>query len=141
LIKDVQDAHAAFNFSDWHAGDMSSAEMARQINSGNMPLPRYLLLHPSARLTEAEKQQLIAGLNATLPSATVKPPSTAPASDAAVLLQDRCTVCHSLDRINQAKKTRDQWTQTVTRMVGKGAQLSAAEQSTLLDYLSKTYGP
>jgi mono/diheme cytochrome c family protein len=141
LANDVLNARAAFNFSDWHAGDMSSAAMAAQINSGRMPLPQYLLMHPTARFTYAEKQQLIAGLTATLASETVGPPSTASATDGASLLEARCTACHSLDRVRQAKKTRDQWAQTITRMVGKGAQLNAAEQSTVIDYLSKTYGP
>jgi mono/diheme cytochrome c family protein len=144
LANDVLNARAAFNFSDWHAGDMRSAAMDAQINSGRMPLPQYLLIHPTARFTDTEKQQLIAGLTATLASETVKPPSTAPATEGASLLEARCTACHSIDRIDrvkQAKKTRDQWAQTVTRMVGKGAQLNAAEQSTAIDYLSKTYGP
>ena len=141
LADDVLDARAAFNFSDWHAGDMSSAAMAAQINSGRMPLPQYRLMHPTARLTAAEKQQLIAGLTATLASETVIPYSTASATDGESLLEMRCTDCHSLDRVKQAKKTRDQWAQNVKRMVGKGAQLNAAEQSTVIDYLSKTYGP
>lgn len=41
-------------------------EIAEQINEGEMPPPSYLLLHPEARLTDAEKQQLIQGLQATL---------------------------------------------------------------------------
>jgi len=141
LANDVLNARAVFNFSDWHAGDMTSAAMAAQINSGKMPLPQYRLMHPTARFTDAEKQQLIAGLTATLASETVRPPSTAPAIDGASLLEVRCTDCHSLDRVKQAKKTRDQWAQNVTRMVGKGAQLNVAEQSTVIDHLSKTYGP
>lgn len=35
------------------------------IRSGDMPMPIYLITHPEARLTDAEKQQLIDGLNAT----------------------------------------------------------------------------
>ena len=141
LADDVLNARATFNFSDWHAGDMSSAAMAAQINSGRMPLPQYRLMHPTARLTAAEKQQLIAGLTATLASETVIPYSTASATDGESLLETRCTDCHSLDRVKRARKTRDQWAHNVTRMVGKGAQLNAAEQSTVIDYLSKTYGP
>jgi mono/diheme cytochrome c family protein len=141
LADDVLNARATFNFSDWHAGDMSSAAMTAQINSGRMPLPQYLLMHPTARLTAAEKQQLIAGLTATLAPETVIPYSTASATDGESLMGTRCTDCHSLDRVKQAKKTRDQWAQNVKRMVGKGAQLNAAEQSTVIDYLSKTYGP
>ncbi|MCK9197441.1 MAG: heme-binding domain-containing protein [Syntrophales bacterium] len=140
LANDVLEGRAAFNFSDWHAGDMNSATMAAQINSGKMPLPQYLLIHPNARFTNAQKQQLIAGLTATLASETVRPPSTAPVTDGASLLEARCTVCHSIDRVRKAKKTRDQWVQNIKRMVSKGAQLNAAEQSMAIDYLSKTYG-
>ena len=141
LANDVLKGRAAFNFSDWHAGDMNSAVMAAQINRGRMPLPQYLWMHPPARFTDAEKKQLIAGLTATLASETVRPFSTAPATDGASLLEARCTACHGIDRVMRAKKTRDQWAQNVTRMIGKGAQLNAAEQSTVIDYLSKTYGP
>jgi Quinohemoprotein amine dehydrogenase A, alpha subunit, haem binding len=65
----------------------------------------------------------------------------APAIDAAALLQTRCTICHTLDRVEQARKTSAEWDQTVTRMIGKGAQLSDAEKQALVAYLAKTYGP
>lgn len=141
LANDALTARRAFNFSEWRAGDLTAAVMAEQIKSGKMPLPQYLLAHPDARLSDAEKQKLIAGLTATLGSETVKPPATAPATGDAALVQARCASCHGLDRVTSAKKARDQWAQTVTRMVSKGAQLSAAEQTTVIDYLSKTYGP
>lgn len=57
------------------------------------------------------------------------------------LLKNRCSVCHSPARAESAQKTRDQWETTVTRMIGKGAQLSSDEKATLVDYLSKTYKP
>ncbi len=41
-------------------------QIARQINSGEMPPWYYLILHPDAKLTDAEKQQLIQGLQASL---------------------------------------------------------------------------
>jgi transposase-like protein len=53
----------------------------------------------------------------------------------------RCASCHNLDRTTKAKKTADQWQQTVTQMVNKGAKLSAEEQSVLIEYLAKTYKP
>ncbi len=40
-------------------------DMRQEIERGNMPLPQYLLLHSEAQLTDEEKQQLIAGLQAT----------------------------------------------------------------------------
>jgi hypothetical protein len=40
--------------------------VAHVIQDGSMPPSSYLLLHPDARLTDAEKQQLIQGLQASL---------------------------------------------------------------------------
>lgn len=42
--------------------------MAEQIRMGSMPPKDYLILHPDARLTDAEKQQLIEGLQKSIPS-------------------------------------------------------------------------
>jgi cytochrome c5 len=53
------------------------------------------------------------------------------------LLQQRCTVCHTLDRVNDAVALKDRaaWETTVDRMIGQGAQFDQAEKETLLDYL------
>lgn len=59
----------------------------------------------------------------------------------AVLLDQRCSVCHPSARPKAAKKTPEQWESTVTRMMGKGAKLSEEEKKLLLDHLSKTYKP
>jgi cytochrome c5 len=74
------------------------------------------------------------------PSLTV-PAAETPALDGATLLDTRCSSCHSADRAKQAKKTPEQWDQTVTRMIGQGAQLTEAEKRVLVDYLAETYGP
>lgn len=66
VVHDVEGGRTVFNFSDWHSGDMSGKVAADRISSGDMPLPQYLLMHPEARLTETEKQQLIKGLLATM---------------------------------------------------------------------------
>lgn len=57
------------------------------------------------------------------------------------LLQERCTQCHGLDRVTEAEKTREEWADTVARMVDQGARLDQDEQSVLVDYLAQTYGP
>jgi cytochrome c5 len=69
------------------------------------------------------------------------PTEPSPAGDGAALLEERCTVCHGLDRTTSARKTREEWEQTVVRMVGKGAELNEAEQEILIAYLAETYGP
>jgi cytochrome c5 len=75
------------------------------------------------------------------PSQEEQPTAQPPAGDGAALLEERCTVCHGLERTTQAQKTRDEWEQTVTRMVGKGAQLAEDEQGTLIEHLAATHGP
>jgi len=37
--------------------------------------------------------------------------------------------------------TSQQWDQVVTRMINRGAKLTDAEKSVLVDYLAKTHGP
>lgn len=68
-------------------------------------------------------------------------PSDAPAIDAAALLQERCTACHGLNKVTAARYTQEQWQQNVTRMVQKGASLTAEEQAILVAYLAETYKP
>ncbi len=67
-------------------------------------------------------------------------PTEAPAIDGAALLETRCSTCHSVDRATRLTKTADQWDQTVTRMIGNGAQLTDAEKAVLVDYLTENYG-
>ena len=62
-------------------------------------------------------------------------------ADGKTLMQQRCSVCHSLSRVTNAQKTADQWKTTVDRMISKGAQLSSAEEQTLVTYLAQTYHP
>lgn len=73
--------------------------------------------------------------------ASIQVPASMPALNGATLLETRCLTCHSADRAKQAQKTREQWGQTVSRMIDKGAQLTEAEKAVLVDYLTKTYGP
>ncbi|MFQ6043105.1 MAG: cytochrome P460 family protein [Candidatus Poribacteria bacterium] len=57
------------------------------------------------------------------------------------LLQERCTLCHNLDRVHKAKKDSSGWQKTIARMAKrmpqKGAKINEAEQKALIDYLSK----
>jgi hypothetical protein len=57
------------------------------------------------------------------------------------MLQDRCTRCHTLDRVQTASKSLAQWQITVERMRAKGAELTDDEVQVLIEYLADTYGP
>jgi hypothetical protein len=69
VVHDVVEGRQVLNFSDWAnvRGERRSAgEMSEKIHEGTMPPASYLPLHPNANLSDAEKQQLIAGLKATV---------------------------------------------------------------------------
>lgn len=75
------------------------------------------------------------------PSVDTAIPTEAPAANGATLLETRCSICHGVDRTTNLTKTADEWEQTVTRMIGNGAQLTDAEKSVLVEYLVANYGP
>jgi cytochrome c5 len=75
------------------------------------------------------------------PTATSEPTAEPAAPEGQVLLEERCTACHGLDRVANVQKSREEWEATVDRMVGYGAELSESERTILLDYLVETYGP
>jgi mono/diheme cytochrome c family protein len=71
--------------------------------------------------------------------------SSAPAAsnstslDGKALVESRCIVCHALDRISSKSKTETEWTATVERMIGHGAQLTDSEKAAVIAYLAATY--
>jgi len=63
VSKDVVEARAQLNFSEWDYNMFRSVgrldQMAEEVHQGNMPLPIYLTMHPGSKLTEADKDSLI----------------------------------------------------------------------------------
>lgn len=90
--------------------------------------------------TETPSEELVTEVPTALPLPTKEPTAAPLVGDGEALLRERCDVCHSLDRVEMARKTRDAWELTIMRMVGKGAALDAAEQAALIEYLAATYG-
>ncbi|NIR52640.1 MAG: cytochrome C, partial [candidate division Zixibacteria bacterium] len=66
--KDVEEGREELNFSEWGSGrdGEESEEIVEMIREEKMPLENYLLLHPEAKLTNAEREQMIQGIEATL---------------------------------------------------------------------------
>ena len=65
VAHDVNEGRATFNVSEWGVRDNNSSEAAEIFLEGEMPPAQFLLMHPEARLTPAEKQELIQGLMST----------------------------------------------------------------------------
>jgi hypothetical protein len=58
--------------------------------------------------------------------------------DARLLFIDRCTMCHSMNRILIANKTREEWEETVTRMRDNAPDLFLDEDLPIItDYLAE----
>ncbi|MBM3943265.1 MAG: cytochrome C [SAR202 cluster bacterium] len=63
--RDVQEGRDELNFSQWDAGQEGD-HAAETVTDGSMPPRIYLLTHPAARLSDAERQVLAQGLAETL---------------------------------------------------------------------------
>lgn len=63
VANDVTKARKALNFSEWGALKLPvraalAAAVCENVRTGRMPLPRYLVMHPGARLDQADKDVL-----------------------------------------------------------------------------------
>ncbi len=79
---------------------------------------------------------------ATTPAATTpaEPTATATAAlDGAALVQERCTQCHDLARVEGESESPDEWTSIVDSMIARGAQLDDQERQAVIDYLSEQF--
>jgi hypothetical protein len=68
IKRDIDKGRAALNVSDWGRVEGNSHDAAAVVQNGSMPPTRYTIFHPSARLTDSEKQAFIPGLVATFGS-------------------------------------------------------------------------
>jgi hypothetical protein len=60
-----------------------------------------------------------------------------PDAAAANIVNTVCASCHTLDRVKNKMGDSDAWTATVTRMQGKGADLTDAQVPLLVEYLTR----
>lgn len=64
VYHDTMEGRQRLNFSEWNR-PQEGDDAAEQVTRGEMPPAIFLAMHPEARLTAAEKEQLIQGLRAT----------------------------------------------------------------------------
>ena len=69
IARDVNEGRKHLNLSDWAAEPARAAKNLDRINEvidyREMPLPKYTLLHPDARLTEAQRKEILDWTEAT----------------------------------------------------------------------------
>jgi competence ComEA-like helix-hairpin-helix protein len=52
-----------------------------------------------------------------------------------------CGACHSTDVVFKTRTTRERWQNTVDEMVARGADGTDEQLDTIVDYLTKCFGP
>ncbi len=67
------------------------------------------------------------------PTATIAPAS--PGEDVMALIQEKLQNHHSIDRILNAKHTREEWNTTLNRMIKYGAKINEDEKKIIIDFL------
>src|SRR5215208_6243379 len=64
IARDVSQGREALNFSTWDEDDGEADDAAEEIADATMPPRRFVLAHPDAALSEAERQLLVDALEA-----------------------------------------------------------------------------
>jgi hypothetical protein len=64
IARDVEQGREALNFSTWDEDDGEADDAAEEVADATMPPRRFVLAHPGAALSEAERQVLVYALEA-----------------------------------------------------------------------------
>lgn len=59
------------------------------------------------------------------------------ANPAAQLAQQKCTMCHTFERVEDADKDQAGWEETVNRMEENGLVITEEEKQQIIDYLAE----
>ncbi len=57
------------------------------------------------------------------------------------IIQKSCVSCHGVSNITSQRATEDDWSNTVSNMIGRGAVISDDDADTLVQYLVAHFGP
>jgi hypothetical protein len=67
-------------------------------------------------------------------------PAATSSLDGATLVQERCSVCHPLSRVEGSRHTAADWKLIVDLMISRGAQLTPEEETVVVNYLATNFG-
>jgi len=69
------------------------------------------------------------------------PPAAPAAAEGKALFEQKCGVCHGIDRATARHESKDKWTEIVKSMQGKKADwISDADASKIVEYLASEHG-
>lgn len=61
----VDEGRAKLSFSEWGTGEQEADEIVEMVRDGEMPPWDYPIMHPEARLSDADEQAFVDGLTRT----------------------------------------------------------------------------
>jgi cytochrome c5 len=67
--------------------------------------------------------------------------SSLPLGPGKAIADKACLRCHSADILRQQRLSEKQWTASVTKMIGWGAEIPENEKAELVAYLVRNFGP
>jgi hypothetical protein len=67
--------------------------------------------------------------------------SSLPLGPGKAIADKACLRCHSADVLRQQRLSEKQWTASVTKMIGWGAEVPENEKAELVAYLARNFGP
>ena len=84
---------------------------------------------------------IAAAAQTTAPQAQGPTAVTLPNGDGRDVLIRACNRCHIITAVIGRPRTRDEWTAVVNNMRERGATMDASETTTIVDYLTASFGP
>lgn len=138
-----QDCHKLTNLTkarkapdDWH--DTVQTMMDR---GARLPQDKFdILVQYLAKNFGPQTAASAAGTPAAATAQTSKPVEL-PDGDGKAIATEFCQDCHKLTNLAKARKTPDDWQDTVQTMMDRGARLPQDKVDTLVAYLAKNFGP
>ena len=56
-------------------------------------------------------------------------------SEAEILIDERCSTCHSANKVYSENLSQEEWSDVFDDMIAKGADVSEAEKTIMIDWL------
>jgi cytochrome c5 len=97
-----------------------------------------------AQLTPRDADTLLAYLDANFGPGQRMPPAkpiALPAGAGKELVETRCTMCHDLERVTAAKRSKREWDSVVGNMLERFGLSAPDETKAIAAYLEANYGP
>jgi cytochrome c5 len=103
----------------------------------------YHMVMRGAQLNARETDTVLAYLDANFGPGQRMPPAkpvTLPAGPGKELVETRCTMCHDLERVTAAKRSKREWESVVANMLERFGLQAPDEARAISGYLSEQYG-